>query len=65
MKWIYGAVMSVAETVMYSCRLNPKYIIAVDLNIRTMVVNGMKDIFTYKEEDEELILKLIGEDEDD
>ena len=65
MKWIYGAVMSAAETVMYSCKLNPKYIIAVDLNNQTMVVDGMKDTFTYREEDEELILKLIGENEDD
>ena len=65
MKWIYGAVMSVTGKVMYSCRLNPKYIVAVDLNNQTMVVKGMKDIFTYREEDEELILKLIGEDEDD
>ena len=65
MKWIYGAVMSVTGKVMYSCRLNPKYIVAVDLNNQTMVVDEMKDIFTYREEDEELILKLIGEDEDD
>lgn len=65
MKWIYGAVMSVAGTIMYSCRLNPKYIVAIDRNNRTMVVNGMKDIFTYREEDEELILKLIGANEDD
>jgi hypothetical protein len=63
MKWIYGAVMSAAGTVMHSYRLNPKYIIAVDLNNQAMVVNGMKDIFTYREEDEELILKLIGGDE--
>ena len=65
MKQIYGAVMSAARTVMYSCRLNPKYIIAVDLNNQTMIVNGMKDIFTYRKEDEELILKLIGGNEDD
>lgn len=65
MKWIYGAVMSMAGTVMYSYRLNPKYIIAVDLNNQTMVVDGMEESFKYREEDEELILKLIGEDEDD
>lgn len=63
MKWIYGAVMSAAGTVMYSYRLNPKYIIAVDLNNQAMVVNGMDYVFTYRKEDEELILKLIGGDE--
>ena len=65
MKWIYGAVMSAADTVMYSYRINPKYIKAIDLNKHTMIVDGMDHIFTYDEKDEEIILKLIGGDEDD
>lgn len=64
-KWIYGAVRSIANTVIYSYRINPKYIKAVDLNTRTFIVEGMKDIFEYRQDDEDLILKLIGGDEDD
>ena len=65
MKWIYGAVMSAANTVIYSYKINPKYIKAVDLNTHTFIVEGMKDIFEYREDDKDLIWKLIGGDEDD
>lgn len=64
-KWIYGAVMSAADTVMYSYRINPKYIKAVDFNTRTFIVDGMKEIFKYRQEDEDLIFRLCGGDEND
>lgn len=65
MKWIYGAVMSAANTVMYSYKVNPKKIIAIDLNRRLMIIEGLNDALKYDVEDEDLILKLIGGDEDD
>jgi len=65
MKWIYGAVMSAANTVMYSYKVNPKKIIAIDLNRRLMIIEGLNDALKYDIEDEDLILKLIGGDEDD
>lgn len=65
MKWIYGAVMSVADTVMYSYLVNPKKIIAVDLNRRLMIIDGLNDALKYNTEDEDIILKLIGGDLED
>lgn len=65
MKWIYGAVMSAANTVMYSYKINPRYIIAVDLNRHIMIVKDMDDILKYNEEDEALIMKLLRGNGDD
>ena len=64
MKWIYGAVMSAANTVMYSYKVNPKKIIAIDLNRRLMIIEGLNDVLKYSVEDEDLILKLINGNED-
>ena len=63
MKWIYGE-NKINDTVTISYKFNPKEIIAVDLNNRYFVTEHM-DKWKYRPDDEELILKLIGGDEDD
>ena len=63
MKWIYGE-DKITDTITCSYKFHPKEIIAVDLNNRYFVTEHM-GTWKYRPEDEDLILKLIGGDEDD
>ena len=56
MKWIYGEVRNVSNEVLKTYRINPRYIVAVDLNNRELVVQGLVDKTLYysKEFDDEV-----------
>lgn len=56
MKWIYGEIRSVSNKIMQTYRINPRYIIAIDLNERKMIVEGLSEKILYysKEYDEEI-----------
>jgi hypothetical protein len=56
MKWIYGEVRSVSNKVLKTYKINPKYIIAVDLNDRELIVEGLldKNLYYPKEYDGEM-----------
>jgi hypothetical protein len=56
MKWIYGEVRNISNKVLKTYRINPKYIVAVNLNNRELIVEGLMDKILYypKEYDEEI-----------
>ena len=56
MKWIYGEVRNISNEVLKTYRINPKYIVAVDLNNRELIVEGLVDKTLYysKEFDDEI-----------
>ena len=56
MKWIYGEVRNISNKVLKTYRINPRYIVAVDLNKRELIVEGLMDKVLYypKEYDEEM-----------
>lgn len=62
MKWIYGE-DKITDSITKSYRFCPKEIIAVDLNNRCFVTEHM-GIWKYRPEDEDLVLKLIGGEEE-
>lgn len=64
MKWIYGAVMSVADTVIRSYKVNPSDIVAVDFNRQTFISRELGEL-KYHESEEDLIIKLVGEEENE
>ena len=56
MKWIYGEVRNISNKALKTYRINPKYIVAVDLNNRELIVEGLVDKTLYysKEFDDEV-----------
>lgn len=56
MKWIYGEVRNISNKVLKTYRINPKYVIAVDLNNRELIVEGLidKTLYYSKEFDDEM-----------
>ena len=56
MKWIYGEIRNISNKVLKTYRINPKYIVAVDLNNRELIVEGLVDKTLYysKEFDDEV-----------
>lgn len=56
MKWIYGEIRNISNKVLKTYRINPKYIVAVDLNNRELIVEGLADKTLYysKEYDDEM-----------
>ena len=56
MKWIYGEVRNISNKVLKTYRINPRYIVAVDLNNRELIVQGLVDKTLYysKEFDDEV-----------
>ena len=65
MKWIYAEVRNVNDKPLSSYKINPNYIIAVDLNERKLIVRDFKYSLYYNEEDDNLILKLIKDQIDE
>lgn len=67
MKWIYGEVRNISNKVLRTYRINPRYIVAVDLNNRELIVEGLVDKTLYypKEYDNEVynIISDKGENE--
>lgn len=62
MKWIYAEVRNVNDHPVASYKINPNYIIAVDLNERQLIIKDFEDPLYYTEEDDNLILKLIKDE---
>jgi len=56
MKWIYAEIRNVYNQPIQSYRINPRYIIAADLNERKIIVDGLVEKVLYypKEYDEEI-----------
>lgn len=65
MKWIYAEVRNVNDKPLASYKINPNYIIAVDLNERKLVVRDFEYSLYYNEEDDDLILTLIKDQTDE
>ena len=47
MKWIYGEIRNISDKPVQTYRINPRYIIAVDLNERKMIVDGLAEKTLY------------------
>ena len=63
MKWIYAELRNVNDRPIASYKINPNFIMAVDLNKRQLILKDFQHPLNYNEEDEEQILKLISCDE--
>ena len=63
MKWIYAELRNDYECPLASYRINPNFIMAVNLNERELIIKDFQHPLNYNEEDEEQILNLIGRDE--
>lgn len=62
MKWIYGEIRSIYNQAIQSYRINPRYIIAVDLNDRKMIVDGLNEkVLYYPKEYDDEIYNLVYE----
>jgi hypothetical protein len=59
MKWIYAELRDVNDRPLSSYRINPNYIMAVDLNERKLIIRDLAHPLYYNQEDDNLILKLI------
>lgn len=62
MKWIYAELRNVNDRPLASYKINPNYIIAVDLNERQLIIKDFEDPLYYNQEDDNLILKLIKDE---
>ena len=62
MKWIYAELRNAIDRPLASYKINPNYIIAVDLNERQLIIKDFEDPLYYNEEDDDLILKLIKDE---
>lgn len=60
MKWIYAELRDVNDYPIASYRINPKYVMAVNLNEQKLIIKDFEHPLYYTEGSEELILKLIG-----
>ena len=65
MKWIYAELRNVNDCPLASYKINPNYIIAVDLNERKLIIKDFTDPLYYNVEDDNLILKLIKDQTDE
>ena len=64
MKWIYAELRNVINLPLSSYKINPNYIIAVDLNERKLIIKDFTDPLYYTKEDDNLILELIKDQTD-
>ena len=65
MKWIYAELRNANDRIFASYKINPNYIIAVDLNKRKLIIEDFPNPLYYNEEDDNLILKLIKDQTDE
>lgn len=64
MKWIYAELRNVNDRPLASYKINPNYIMAVDLNERRLIIKNFEHPLYYNKEDDNLILKLIQDQKD-
>ena len=60
MKWIYAELRNVNDHPLFSYRINPNYIMAIDLNERKLIIKDFSHPLYYNKEDDNLILKLMS-----
>lgn len=65
MKWIYAELRNVNDRPLASYKINPNYIMAVDLNERKLIIADFEDPLYYNQEDDSLILKLVQDQTDE
>ena len=65
MKWIYAELRNVNDRPLSSYKINPNYIMAVDLNERKLIIKDFANPLYYNAEDDNLILKLIQDQIDE
>jgi hypothetical protein len=66
MKWIYGELRNVNDKPLASYRINPSYIMAVDLNDRKFIIKDFEHPLYYpKEWDDEIYNLVYGRKEND
>ena len=65
MKWIYAELRNVNDRPLSSYKINPNYIMAVDLNERKLIIRDFTHPLYYNEEDDDSILKLIEDQTDE
>ena len=59
MKWIYGELRNVNDVLLASYRINPTYIMAVDLNERKIIIKDFKNPLYYTKEWDEEVYNLV------
>lgn len=59
MKWIYGELRNVNDKPLASYRINPSYIMAVDLNERKLIIKDYEYPLYYSEEWDEEVYSLV------
>lgn len=60
MQWIYGATLNISNQPVKSYLFNPDYIVAIDMNNRTMLIKDFKESYHYRAEDEGKIMALLS-----
>ena len=65
MEWIYAELRNVNDHPLASYKINPNYIIAVDINERKLIIKDFEYPLYYNKEDDNLILKLIKNQTDE
>lgn len=61
MKWIYAELRNVNDHPLASYRINPSYIMAVDLNDRKLIIKDFDHPLYYTEEWDDEIYNLVYE----
>lgn len=59
MKWIYAELRNVNDKLLASYRINPSYIIAVDLNDRKLIIKDFEHPLYYSKEWDEEVYNLV------
>ena len=62
MKWIYAELRNVNDNPVSSYKINPVYIMAVDLNEQKLIIKDFTHPLYYNKEDENLIFQLINDE---
>lgn len=60
MKWIYAELRNVNDRPLASYKINPAFIVAVDLNEQKLIIKELEHPLYYCKEDEPQIINLIN-----
>ena len=63
MKWIYGELRNVNDRPLASYRINPNYIMAVDLNERRLIIRDFEHPLYYPKEWDDEVYDLVDKGE--
>lgn len=65
MKWIYGEARDILLEKTVSYKINPKYIIAADLNKRVLLVQDLDFPLHYTEDWDKVVYDLVMDSKED